>query len=50
MKNKLLITTTYPTFKEITSDFDVEVVIGEELRLGVNLDYLNHTRYVQVRQ
>lgn len=48
MKNNLVITTTYVTFKEITSDIDMEVVIGEELRLRVNFDYLNQTKYLKV--
>lgn len=48
MKNKLWITTTFLTFKEITSDFDLEVTVGEEFRLGVNVDYLNVTKTVKV--
>lgn len=48
MTNKLNLATPFESYKVITSDFDLEVLMGEEYRLSFDFNYLNKTKFMKV--
>lgn len=48
MTNKLNLATPFESYKLITSDFDFEVLMGEEYRLSFDCNYLNKKKIIKV--
>lgn len=46
MKNRLQLTTPYPTYKTVTSSYDFVIVSGYQYLLAFDVNYENRTRWV----
>lgn len=49
MNNRLLITTPFRNYNEITSKIDLEIVMERAFRIGLDMNYKNRTEWIKVR-